>query len=60
MRRSDKGRILNALANATGDTVPVGLDVSDGALTVALPERQDRTVYDLVEICRSASRFRVE
>ena len=44
---SDKGRILNALTNATGDTVPVSLEVSDGVLTVALPERQDHTVYSV-------------
>jgi hypothetical protein len=44
---SDKGRILNALADATGDTVPVSLEVSDGVLTVTLPERQDRTVYSV-------------
>jgi hypothetical protein len=44
---SDKGRILDALANATGDTVPVSLGVSDGVLTVTLAERQDRTVYSV-------------
>lgn len=44
---SDKGRILNALTNATGEMVPVGLEVSDGMLTITLAERQDHTVYSV-------------
>src|ERR1700722_13811624 len=42
---SDKARILNAVAEATNDAVPVSLEVSDGVLTVNLPERQLRTAY---------------
>ena len=44
---SDKARILNAISNAAGDTVPLSLEVSDGVLTVTLPERQDRTAYSV-------------
>lgn len=42
---SDKARILNAVAEVTNDAVPVSLEVSDGELTVNLPERQGQTAY---------------
>jgi hypothetical protein len=42
---SDKQRILSALADAAGETIPVSVEVSDGMLTVALPENQDRQAY---------------
>jgi hypothetical protein len=42
---SDKTRVLSALANGTDDAVQVGLEVSDGMLTINLPERQVRAAY---------------
>lgn len=42
---SDKVRILDALAESTNDAVPVSLEVSDGMLTVNLPEHQVRAAY---------------
>ncbi len=42
---SDKARILNAVAEGTKDAVPVSLEVSDGALTINLPEREVRAAY---------------
>ena len=42
---SDKARILSALADATDDAVPVSLEVSDGMLTVNLPEKQVPGAY---------------
>jgi hypothetical protein len=44
---SDKARILSALADTTDDAVPVSLEVSDGMLTVNLPERQVRATYSV-------------
>jgi hypothetical protein len=44
---SDKARILSALANATDEAVPVSLEVSDGMLSVSLPERQVRATYSV-------------
>jgi hypothetical protein len=44
---SDKRRILDALADPTGETVPVSLEVSDGVLIVSVPERQDRKAYQV-------------
>ena len=42
---SDKARILSALAETKDDAIPVSLAVSDGMLTVNLPERPVRAVY---------------
>jgi hypothetical protein len=42
---SDKARILSALAETMDDAVPMNLEVSDGILTVNLPERQVRAAY---------------
>jgi hypothetical protein len=44
---SDKRRILDALADPIGETVPVSLEVSHGVLTVGVPERQDRKAYQV-------------
>jgi hypothetical protein len=44
---SDKRGILNALADPIGETVPVSLEVSHGVLTIGVPERQDRKVYQV-------------
>ncbi len=44
---SDKRRILDALADRAGDAVPVSLEVSDGVLTVRVPEGQDRKPYQV-------------
>lgn len=44
---SDKRRILGALADSAGETVPVGLEVSNGVLTVGVPERPDRKTYQV-------------
>src|SRR5260370_35953050 len=39
---SDKRRILDALADPIGETIPLHLQVSDGGLTVGVLERQGR------------------
>jgi len=44
---SDKRRILDALADQAGEAVPVSLEVSDGVLTVRVPEGQDRKPYQV-------------
>jgi hypothetical protein len=44
---SDKRRILDALADPTGETVPVSIEVSDGMLIVGVPERQDSKAYQV-------------
>jgi hypothetical protein len=44
---SDEARILSTLADTSDHVVPVSLDVSDGMLTVNLPERQVRTAYNV-------------
>jgi len=44
---SDKRRILDALADQIGETVPVSLEVSDGVLTVEVPERPDHKTYQV-------------
>jgi hypothetical protein len=44
---SDKRRILDALAEPIGETVPVSLDVSKGVLTVSVPERPDYKTYQV-------------
>src|SRR5260370_3050453 len=42
---SDNQRILDALADPIGETIPLSREVSDGALTVGVPELQDRKTY---------------
>jgi hypothetical protein len=42
---SDKPRIMAVIADAASDAVPVGLGVSDGMLTIALPDRAERNTY---------------
>jgi hypothetical protein len=44
---SDKRRILDALADPIGETVPVRLAVSDGVLRVSVPERPDQKAYQV-------------
>ncbi len=44
---SDKRRILDALANPIGETVPVRLSVADGVLTIGVPERPDHKAYQV-------------
>lgn len=44
---SDKQRILDALADQVGENVPVSLKISDGVLTVEVPERPDHNVYQV-------------
>jgi len=43
---SDRRRIVAALAE-TLDTIPIAADVADGELIVTLPERKDRSGYDV-------------
>jgi hypothetical protein len=43
---SDKRRILEAM-RAPRDTIPITLEVDRAALTVALPERSDRSGYEV-------------
>jgi hypothetical protein len=42
---SDKPRILSALANTAGDMMPLNVEISDGMLTVSLPENQEHQSY---------------
>ena len=44
---SDKRQILDALADPIGETVPVKLTVSDGVLTVEVPERPDHKPHQV-------------
>jgi hypothetical protein len=44
---SDKRRILDALAEPIGETVPVSLAISKGVLTVSVPERPDHKSYQV-------------
>jgi hypothetical protein len=44
---SDKRRILGALADSVGETVPVDLEVSNGVLTVGVLERPDHRTYQV-------------
>jgi hypothetical protein len=44
---SDKRGILGALADPIGETVPVSLEVSNGVLTVGVPERQEGKPYQV-------------
>ena len=43
---SDKRRILAAIAEPL-NTIPIGVEVARGVLTVSVPERQDRERYDV-------------
>jgi hypothetical protein len=43
---SDRQRIVAALA-VTLDTIPIEADVANGELTVTLPERRDRSGFDV-------------
>jgi hypothetical protein len=44
---SDKRRILDALAEPIGEIVPMRIAVSDGVLTVEVPERPDHKMYQV-------------